>query len=529
MKRLLWSAPVICLFIACSVNLSEPEGRACDSTHECGPGLVCQGGTCVDELVDPGSDSGSPGSDSGVDGGTDSGTDGGGNSGTDGGPNPIPDGGYPPNTFFVDPAGNDNADGRSPATAWQTVAKVNAATFPAGAWVLFKGGGVWNESLTVKGSGTDGSPIVYGAYGTGRPVLDCTGFTGVSPSPNSVINANSKSFIEFHGFELRNCRNNTQLVYMGNTHDVVFDDLYLHDADKGFHATPSAASTNITIRNSIVEKISSGGGYVHAVGIPASGAGWIISDSQFSNIEQSCISDAADGTVFERNTIYNCGKITTSTDKHGILLKGSNTVLTGNLIYDVAGSGIEWADAPTPLTGTLVARRNRIWDAAVGINIGTASSHVFHLSNNSILTNRVSGTSTAGVVVKANTEVVLENNLATGGAVSALSVSRTNTTGYVDRKNVWNSTSGSTPVLWNSSAMTIAQYATASASTSTDVDPKLTSASATAPDFRLMSTSPVLNFGVKDPATGNLTPGCDGAVNQYCGSAPEPGALELIQ
>jgi hypothetical protein len=67
-------------------------------------------------------------------------------------------------TFYVDAAGGvDTNDGLSPATAWKTVAKVNGSTFAAGDQILFKRGGVWNESLVPPSSGASGNPIVFDA------------------------------------------------------------------------------------------------------------------------------------------------------------------------------------------------------------------------------------------------------------------------------------------------------------------------------------------------------------------------------
>jgi hypothetical protein len=64
--------------------------------------------------------------------------------------------------------GGSNANsGLSPATAWKTIAKVNASSFAAGDRILLKRGQVWRERLTVPSSGTAGWPIVFGAYGTG--------------------------------------------------------------------------------------------------------------------------------------------------------------------------------------------------------------------------------------------------------------------------------------------------------------------------------------------------------------------------
>jgi len=71
-------------------------------------------------------------------------------------------------TYYVDATnGNDNNDGLSQSTAWETIAKVDSSTFQPGDSILFKKGETWRESLTVPSSGTSGSPITFGAYGSG--------------------------------------------------------------------------------------------------------------------------------------------------------------------------------------------------------------------------------------------------------------------------------------------------------------------------------------------------------------------------
>lgn len=69
-------------------------------------------------------------------------------------------------TFYVHPQGNDAANGRSPATAWGTVAKVNSASpgFAPGTTILFAAGGEWRERLQPSCSGTPGAPIVFDCY-----------------------------------------------------------------------------------------------------------------------------------------------------------------------------------------------------------------------------------------------------------------------------------------------------------------------------------------------------------------------------
>ncbi|MFF1823271.1 hypothetical protein ACFVWG_38580 [Kribbella sp. NPDC058245] len=85
----------------------------------------------------------------------------------------------PPPIHYIDAAaGNDSAAGTSPATAWKSLAKVNAANFAAGEQIMFKRGGSWTGTLNVKWNG-----VTIGAYGTGAlpkiggPVLNCVNVT----------------------------------------------------------------------------------------------------------------------------------------------------------------------------------------------------------------------------------------------------------------------------------------------------------------------------------------------------------------
>jgi hypothetical protein len=74
-------------------------------------------------------------------------------------------------TFYVSPAGRDSAAGTSPASAWRSVARVNATRLAPGDAVLFHGGGTFAGLLKPQGSGTSASPIRFGSYGGGRANL----------------------------------------------------------------------------------------------------------------------------------------------------------------------------------------------------------------------------------------------------------------------------------------------------------------------------------------------------------------------
>ena len=70
--------------------------------------------------------------------------------------------------YYVNAAGgNDGNSGQSSAAPWRTVAKVNAVSFAPGDRIFFARGGIWRESLMPRTSGVAGSPITFGAYGSG--------------------------------------------------------------------------------------------------------------------------------------------------------------------------------------------------------------------------------------------------------------------------------------------------------------------------------------------------------------------------
>jgi hypothetical protein len=85
-------------------------------------------------------------------------------------------------TTFVDAtAGRDANDGATPATAWQTLTKVNATTFQAGNAICFKAGGAWTGTLAPKGSGSAAAPIVVDQFGTGAKPRIAAGTSDLQP------------------------------------------------------------------------------------------------------------------------------------------------------------------------------------------------------------------------------------------------------------------------------------------------------------------------------------------------------------
>ncbi|WP_320112666.1 LamG-like jellyroll fold domain-containing protein [Draconibacterium orientale] len=87
--------------------------------------------------------------------------------------------------YYVSASGDDANTGTSESQPWKTLVKVSSTSFSPGDQILFKRGDEWSGTITVTSSGSAGSPIVYGAYGSGeKPKIygseEITGWTQYS-------------------------------------------------------------------------------------------------------------------------------------------------------------------------------------------------------------------------------------------------------------------------------------------------------------------------------------------------------------
>lgn len=75
-------------------------------------------------------------------------------------------------TYYVANSGNDANNGRSDGSPFQTIAKINSLSLQPGDAILFRRGDTFRGTLSIRQSGTSGSPIVVDAYGSGnKPIL----------------------------------------------------------------------------------------------------------------------------------------------------------------------------------------------------------------------------------------------------------------------------------------------------------------------------------------------------------------------
>nr|WP_145487860.1 MULTISPECIES: right-handed parallel beta-helix repeat-containing protein [Streptomyces] len=107
-------------------------------------------------------------------------------------------------SYYVDPDGSDAADGRTPATAWRSLAKVDAQTLLPGDTVRFRAGGRWTGQLGPKGSGTAADPVVLTSYGSGaKPLIEGGG------AVDAAIKVSDEHDIVVEGFEVTNSGSGT--------------------------------------------------------------------------------------------------------------------------------------------------------------------------------------------------------------------------------------------------------------------------------------------------------------------------------
>jgi hypothetical protein len=135
--------------------------------------------------------------------------------------------------YYVDSlAGGDSNSGASPSAAWQTLQKVNSATFHPGDSILLKAGSAWDGQLWPKGSGAPGHPIRVGRYGEGAKPL----IRGNGTAEDTVVLKNQE-YWEIEDLEISNsgttkaARRGVHLALedFGEAHHFVIRRLTIHD------------------------------------------------------------------------------------------------------------------------------------------------------------------------------------------------------------------------------------------------------------------------------------------------------------
>uniref|UniRef100_UPI000472D6D2 right-handed parallel beta-helix repeat-containing protein n=1 Tax=Paenibacillus forsythiae TaxID=365616 RepID=UPI000472D6D2 len=119
-------------------------------------------------------------------------------------------------TYYVDAAAGDDANsGTSEESPWKSLDKVNSVVFDPGDRILLKAGSVWNNAyLDLKGSGTEGSPIVVDRYGFGPKPLIHFGNTAVG-GEGFGVRLKNVSYWEINNLEITSGQHATDMRRSG--------------------------------------------------------------------------------------------------------------------------------------------------------------------------------------------------------------------------------------------------------------------------------------------------------------------------
>lgn len=445
--------------------------------------------------------------------------------------------------YFVNPGGNDAAAGTI-AAPWRSVAKVNAASLAPGDVVRFAGGAVFSAMLAPQTSGTAAAPIVFGTYGTGRAVLD-----GATQNGFAGIAITGRSSLVFEHLAIRRWTGGGQGVYLSGARGVRFSDVTVEDSSEGFHQSPGAPSSDVAINGSRISRIAGGGGSGVGINVTSGSSGYQVTDTVIEHVADSCVIDQGANSVYDRITATDCGFGGFTYGTHGLYLKGPHQTLrnstvrgaytncvsvrfqdatvTGNTL-STCPIGVAWFEYATA-AGTVTIVRNRISDVGTGVYVDRSPTQNFRVSQNTIVGGRRGGATTEGIVSNDAARLAITNNIVTGALHKVLDVSGTAASAYTQRGNVLHGAAGASYV-WNGMVVrSVAALAALSGQGAgdRDIDARLLSISPATTDFQLADDSPARDAGVRDPAGLAVEPGCDGAANHYCGTAPEPGVIEL--
>lgn len=299
--------------------------------------------------------------------------------------------------FYVDATGgSDLSDGLTPATAWQTVTKVNSTSLLQGDTVSFICTDTWNEVLTI--NNTNGGiwlPITVNSYGTwcamNKPSIDTINITN-----SSKINIDSMrlvmpivwSSINISWSNMINLTNNTItngsgicLSIMNSTGSSVTTNIF---SGCGYGMSVSASEVNI-IGNSF-STISEDA--VNIMGtLPVT-----VSQNIFTNIAQNAVIYGQDTAVTQNVITNSCstgwGFCAAIKNNPTLSWATVTSTVTQNTISWV-GSGISWTGSYGILSynvaGTNISS-NSVVNAENALRV--IDAHNLSITSNTLLTSR---------------------------------------------------------------------------------------------------------------------------------------------
>jgi len=234
-------------------------------------------------------------------------------------------------TYYVSNSGRDSSNGTSTSTPWQTIAHVNAQTFKPGDSILFQAGGTWREQLTVHSSGSAGSPITFGGYGSGAlPVIDAQ-FTR-----NYAVYAASQSYVTLNGLDMRNGATvsyGTVTFYQpsgASQTGITVENCNVNGGTT--YGINVWRTNNITISNNTVSNIQGIYGSIRVSGDSTSRSGVSVTNNTVHDSVFGIATVDYDSVTISGNTVYNIHQYGINHNAQN--RSTSNLIISGNEVYD---------------------------------------------------------------------------------------------------------------------------------------------------------------------------------------------------
>lgn len=267
-------------------------------------------------------------------------------------------------TYYIDPSGDDDSTGTSIIGAWKTLAKINASVFGPGDRILFKSGGVWNDTLHMKNSGTAKAPIIIDKYGGDvRPIINGRG----QRNGSNGLFLNKVSYFEVNNLEVTNTVStgtnyaSTGIRVAGGSpsepsiNNIVIKNCYVHDVNgtidgnKNYNKGSGGIILDGKIYGALIQSCHVANCSVE--GIRTTGDRAMVARSKDIIIDNNLIeyiygdgivmSGVTGGSKITHNTVYKACMNTGSDNYAGIWTIGSlNTLVAYNEVYGLTGGGV---------------------------------------------------------------------------------------------------------------------------------------------------------------------------------------------
>lgn len=310
--------------------------------------------------------------------------------------------------FYISNSGNDNNDGRTPASAWATPLKVTLSSFQPGDHILFEGGGTFNGTVYVDEQGTASNPIVITSYGVGRATIKPGTSVGLLAYNAAGIEVSNLNFVGSPGNSKDGIQFYTDLPGNTKLSGIRLDNVEMSGFGSAgisiFSKSGTSGYDNIRITNVLShDNVMAGlwmGGYLAPTFAGYSHSNLYIGNSKFYNNAGTIdfLTDSGfgiyiastDGAVVEQNAVYNNGEKTVSLagGPIGIMtMEANNIVVQNNEVHHMRtgwlndGGGIAFDGGTT----NSVMQYNYMHDNdGSGINLSQYNPVRVRTSNNTV-------------------------------------------------------------------------------------------------------------------------------------------------